>query len=270
MELWLNDRIVPAPAARIDPSDRGLNLADGLFETFKVSGGAAEHVAAHLARLCKGCAVMKFPRIDIECLADAMARVIAANEMDKGVLRLTLTRGPARRGLSPPWDPDPTVMVVPAPEPEDADRPVNVVIARGTRRNALSPLSAVKSLNCGDTILARIEARDRGADDALLLNGDGGIAGASSANVFAVVKGKVLTPPVADGALPGVMRGFLFGSLKADEARLDESALLNADEVFLTNSLSIRPVLSIDGRTIGTGEPGPVTRKASIRPSTHR
>ncbi len=270
MEVWLNDRLVHGPAARIDPTDRGFALGDGLFETLRVSDGAVEYAAAHLARLRKGCAILKFPRIDVEGLNEAMARVIAANDMDAGVLRLTLTRGAAPRGMAPPWEPHPTVLIAPAALPESADKPVTAVIARGTRRNAFSPLSAVKSLNCGDNIVARIEARDRGADDALMPNGTGTIACATSANVFLVVDGKVVTPPVSDGALPGVMRGLLFGPLAAEEMPITEAMLMRADEVFLSNSLSIRAVLSIDDRPVGSGVPGPVTRKASSRPSTRR
>ncbi len=129
------------------------------------------------------------------------------------------------------------------------------MLATITRRNEHSPLCGVKSLNALDNILAKLEASDRGADDALLRNTAGRIAESSLANVFAVKGGIAHTPPLAEGALPGIMRGAVMARCRVRETPLAVEDLARADEIFLTNSLGIRPVVALDDRGFA---PGPV------------
>jgi len=130
------------------------------------------------------------------------------------------------------------------------------VIADSTRRNEHSPLSRIKSTSCLDSIIARVEADRRGADDAILLNTAGRIAEATAANVFAVIDGVTATPPVADGALPGIMREAVMASTSVEERSLSPTDLDVASEIFLTSSLGIRPVIAFGDRTLPIG---PVT-----------
>ena len=125
------------------------------------------------------------------------------------------------------------------------------MIATITRRNQHSPLSRIKSLNALDNVLARQEADDRGAGEAVLLNTAGRLAETTIANIFLVVSGTVLTPPVADGALPGVMRADVMARLGAIEAPLMPADLFRATEILLTNTLSVRPLIAVDDQPVG-------------------
>lgn len=261
--VWLNGRLLPAAEARIDPADRGFTLGDGLFETIRVAGGTARHLDRHLARLADSAALLGLPLpYDATALAGAAEALIAAegrrDGLATGVLRVTLTRGTGARGVLPPADAVPTLLMTLAPAPPPAG-PVEAVIAQTTRRNEHSPLSRVKSLNYLDSILARQEAATRGAGEALLLNGAGRLAEASVANLFIVRDGHLLTPPVAEGALPGIRRALILERGDAGEAPLSVADLLGAGEAFLTNSLGVRPLLRVDGQAIGAGRVGPVT-----------
>ncbi|TWA91917.1 branched-chain amino acid aminotransferase [Azospirillum brasilense] len=257
--VWLNGRLLPAAEARIDPADRGFTLGDGLFETIRVAGGTARHLDRHLTRLADSAALLGLPLPhDAAALADAADALIAAEGRSQGVLRITLTRGTGARGVLPPADAVPTLLMTLAPAPPPAG-PVEAVVARTTRRNEHSPLSRVKSLNYLDSILARQEAAARGAGEALLLNGAGRLAESSVANLFILRGGRLLTPPVAEGALPGIRRALILERGDAGEAPLAVTDLLGAEEAFLTNSLGARPLLRVDGQAIGAGTVGAVT-----------
>ncbi|MDW7553290.1 MULTISPECIES: aminotransferase class IV [Azospirillum] len=257
--VWLNGRLLPAAEARIDPADRGFTLGDGLFETIRVSGGTARHLDRHLARLADSAALLGLPLpYGIAALAAAAGGLIAAQGRAEGVLRITLTRGTGARGVLPPADAAPTLLMTLVSAPPPAG-PVEAVIAQSTRRNEHSPLSRVKSLNYLDSILARQEAAARGAGEALLLNGAGRLAESSVANLFIVREGRLLTPPVAEGALPGIRRALILERDDAGEAPVSVADLLGAEEAFLTNSLGLRPLLRVDGQAIGAGTVGMAT-----------
>ena len=266
MTIWLNGRLLPAAEARIDPADRGFTLGDGLFETIRIKDGATRHLPRHLDRLAAGAALLRLPLpYDFPALSQAMAALIAATGTKDGVLRLTLSRGTGARGVLPPADARPTAMMTAAPAAH-MTAPAAAVIARGPRRNEHSPLSRLKSLNYLDSILARQEAAERGADEALLLNGAGRLAESSVANLFLSVGGRLLTPPVADGALPGIRRALILERHGAVEAPLTPDDLARADEAILTNSLGLRPLLSVDGGPVGDGSAGPVLARLLADP----
>ncbi|MCW2243277.1 aminotransferase class IV [Azospirillum canadense] len=259
MTLWLNGRLIAAEEARIDPTDRGFTLGDGLFETIRVAGGQPRYLDRHLARLAASADLLDLPLpYPADALSAAMAALIAAQGLAEGVLRLTLTRGTGARGVPPPADPKPTVLITLAPAGPVAG-PVEAVIARSTRRNEHSPLSRLKTLNYLDAIIARQEAAKRGAGEALLLNTAGRLAESSVANLFVVREGRLLTPPPSEGALPGIRRGLILERYAAEEQPVTRDHLFAADEAFLTNSLGLRPLLAVDGRAIGSGTPGPIT-----------
>ena len=247
MKCLLNGQLLDAAAAGIAATDRGFTLGDGLFETIRVRQGRMQRLPAHIARLTRGAQILGIPLPDQELLK-ALERVRTANELEDGVLRLTLTRGSGPRGVLPPARPEPTLLITAAPM-SPPPPPARLIIATITRRNEMSPLSGVKSLNYLDNILARQEAATRQADDAVLLNTQGRIAETSIANIFAVIEGRLLTPPMRDGALPGVMRAAMLGQ-GAREQTLQCEDLAGAEEVFLTSSLGIRPVCVLENRTL--------------------
>ncbi len=272
---FVNGKLVPESAGAVSVLDRGLLLGDGLFETMRAVDGHVLQWQRHWERLCAGAGIigLGLPWRATE-LSAAIRRTLHANDLSAATVRLTVTRGflPAARGLLPPVDAPPTLLIraTPfAPYPDNLYRDgMNVIVSRQVRRNEQSPLSRVKSLNYLDNIVARQEAAEAGAEEALLLNTQGNVACATAANVFTVRAGRLFTPPVADGALPGTVRTLVCAELaprigcEVRETHLAESALRKADEVFLTNALmGIMPVCAIDSRQVGAGAPGPVTRQ---------
>ncbi len=244
MPVWWNGTIVDKPP--VDVADRGLTLGDGLFETVAVMEGKPCFMDRHLKRLRAGCALLAMPPIpgDDE-LEQAILQVLAARGLREAAVRITLTRGPAARGVLPPAATAPTLVI--AAEPRAAAGPVEAIVATVTRRNEHSPLSRVKSTNYLDNILARQEAAAKGANEALLLNTAGRIAEASTANLFACIGGVLCTPPLEDGALPGVMRALVMEHRTVRERGIGVRDLDGASYAFLSSSLGLRPVRRIDG-----------------------
>jgi branched-chain amino acid aminotransferase len=266
MKVWINGRIVEAAGA-VDADDRGVTLGDGIFETLAVIDGVPLRFDRHLARLTSGAEVLGIPiPVGAAALNDAICGVCGAENVTEGSARITLLRGPAPRGVQPPDDPRPTLMITAASGTVGHAMPVRAIIATCTRRNDLSPLAGVKSTNYLDAILATREARDAGADDAILLNTRGMVAEATAANIFCVINGDLVTPPLSDGALPGIMRACVMETETVTERSVSVDDLKAADEVFLTSSLGIRPVAGLDGDAVGDGTPGPVAARLGDLP----
>jgi len=248
MVVWLNGTLVAEPT--LDPSDRGWTLGDGLFETIRIERGHPRHLDLHLDRLFHGCRVLRVPPpYDTETIRQGIADLLVAADLAEATLRLTLSRGPAPRGLLPPARPTPTVLMSLAPALPPPG-PARLIVATVTRRNEHSPLSRLKSLNYLDNILARQEAADRGADDALLLNSQGRAADTTIATLFAVIDGKIVTPPVAEGALPGIGRHLALAAGIGSERPVSLDDLRRARAIALVNSLSVRPVIALDGASV--------------------
>jgi len=265
VKISINGMLTAAADARIDPSDRGFTLGDGLFETIAVRKNAVRHLAAHLARLRNGAGVLGIPLVRTdEQLAALIGETITANALTNAVVRVTLTRGPGARGIVFPPHPTPTLVITVAPLPPPAE-PARVITATVTRRNEHSPLSRIKHLNYLDNILARQEATAAGADDAILRNTAGRIAESTVANIFVLVDGGLLTPPIEEGALPGIVRAEAIRLAHAEERAITTEVLARASEVFLTNALGVRPVTHVDGRPVGDGEPGLITQLLATR-----
>lgn len=252
MIVWLGEGLVPVERARIDPRDRGLLLGDGLFETVRVRNGSPRLWRRHLARLREGAGVLglALPAVDLE---QAIAEIAAANGLPDAAVRLTLTRGVGPRGIAPPSDPPPpTLLITAAPLPARA-APVRLCIARSTCRNAHSPLARLKTLNYLDGVLARREALARGSDDAVLLNTDGRAAETTAASLFLRLDGRWATPPVEEGALPGVVRAELLAAGFAEERSVSAADLERATAILLANSLGVTAGASLEGRALEIG-----------------
>jgi branched-chain amino acid aminotransferase len=244
MHVWQDGRIVMPEEAHVSIADRGVLLGDGLFETMAVHNAQVFDLDAHLERLASGLGVLGFVQaVDLPKLRSGIAQYLAAEEASCAVLRVTVTRGAGPRGLAPPEAPRPTIFMTLSPMPPACETPVSLHFATVTRRNEHSALSRIKALPYLDNVLALCEARAHGADDALMLNTRGTVACATVANVFVIREGRLETPPVCDGALPGTMRALVLclakqAGLASAENSLHVKDLAEADHVFLTNSVS--------------------------------
>lgn len=265
---WLNGEILPVREARIPVLDHGLLYGDGVFEGIRFYHGRAFRLAQHLKRLYRSAAAIRLaiPHDDAT-LTQAVNDVIAAFGAPAGYLRLVVTRGVGKLGIDPASCAQPNVFII-ADELSMANERMrnegaNVIVA-ATRRIASDALDPrIKSLNYLNHILARMEATQAGADEAILLNAQGHVAEGTADNVFVVREGALLTPPVSDGALEGITRGVVLeiahdNNIPWAECSLGTYDLHTADECFLTGTgAELIPVGKVDGRAMGSC-PGPV------------
>lgn len=262
MTLWLDGALLPDEAAAIPITDRGLLLGEGLFETLAVWDGRILELDAHLGRLARSANILDLPLgWSVEALAAAMASLLAAERLTGGraVLRLTLTGGDGPRGLLPAAQARPRLLITARPMDALPASPAVIVVAPFAV-SATSPLRGHKTLSALEQILARRHAAALGADEALMVNTAGHLVEASAANLFLVAGGRLLTPPLSDGALPGVTRARVL-DLAAEagigvdaDTSLGLQDLAAAEEAFLTNSLiGIRPVASAAGHRFAIG-----------------
>ena len=268
---WLDGSIQPLERARIPVLDHGLLYGDGIFEGVRFHFGKPFLLAGHLQRLRLSARAIALgvPWSDRE-LAAIVARVIEAFGEPQGYLRLVVTRGDGPLGIDPGPCRRPRLIVVAGQLSlvDAAARAAGIrVVIASTRRlppDGLDP--RIKSLNYLNHVLARIEASQAGADEAILLNAQGRVAEGSADNVFVVRDGHLLTPPVTDGALAGITRGLVLelargAGIGAREESLAPYDLYTADECFLTGTgAELIPVAEIDGRRPGQC-PGPVYRR---------
>jgi len=269
--IYLNGKFISPSEFKIEPNDRGLLLGDGLFETMRVYNGNTFCLEEHYNRLVSSAALLEIPvLINLEELNAIILKLLEVNNLSQkdATLRLTLTMGPAPRGLLPPDNPKPMIMIAAFPLLSSSYAPVRLYICNKTRRNDFSPFSNTKILSYVDGIYAKKDAVKNNADDAILLNTKGNIACVSAGNIFIVTHdGKVLTPRKEDGILPGIARMSVLeickeNGIEAIQKTITTEDLSVAKEVFITNSIiEVQSVVSINNQLINKGEVGEVTSK---------
>jgi branched-chain amino acid aminotransferase len=272
--VWVDGRRLPPDGVHISARDRGFTLADGVFETMKARNGKVFRLDRHLARLEAALRALSIPAPPE--LREWVDAALQAAPEDASV-RLTVSRGVAAGGVTAPADPNPTVVVTVAPPPffgpATYDTGLRGHVASG-RRNEFSITRGLKTLAYTDSVAALIEARRAGADEALFLDTEGHCSEASASNLFAVINGRLTTPPISCAALPGITRATVIelaaGLGRAvDERAFDLRELETATEAFLTSSLrGIAPLVSLEGKSLGVGKPGPVTRQIATAYAT--
>jgi len=266
--VCVNGRFVAAKAARVSALDRGFLYGDGLFETVRAYGGRLFLPGDHFDRLAKGAeAVGIVPPFDADGFADLLEATRERNGLTDALVRLTLTRGEGPPVPDPAGSGPPTVVVTARPAPRDDpaawQRGLSVVVARQVRAGQ----GALKSTSFLTHVLALKEARERGADEALLVNPAGEVAEGSVGNLFGVWAGRLATPDPGAGALPGVTRGVVLDRARrlripAEERAVPVKALEDAEELFLAGTgWEVMPVTRLEGRPVGPGLPGPVTER---------
>ncbi len=245
MIFWLNGEYKESPIA-IDIADRGFLLGDGVFETLWVEGGVPAFLDAHLERLKNSLVALSINVNPLDTIGDIIAGLAERNGLgnEKASARITITRGRCDRGLLFPTSDhaSPTLLVTLMRIPIKApDNSTTLALSRYIRCEK-SIASWHKTTNYLDNILARNEAEAAGANEAIMLNGRGRVACASSANILVIKEnGDVLTPPCAEGALNGIIRGLLLGCAAETGVNISETPLdlelLQQGAPFLTNSL---------------------------------
>ncbi len=271
MKIYLNGKLVPKEEACVSVFDHGLLYGDGVFEGIRFYAGRVFRLDEHLDRLYRSArAIALNIPIDRAAMSLAVLETIRANEMIDGYVRLVVTRGEGSLGLSPKSCPKPTIFIIAAGislYPEEMYANGLKVVTCGTRRiahGALSPM--VKSLNYLNNIMAKIEAEQAGAGEGLMLNEQGYVAECTGDNVFVVHGGRIISPPIAAGALAGVTRAVVFelarkAGIDIREENITRYDIYTADECFLTGTAAeIISVVELDARPVNDGKPGPVTK----------
>ncbi|MBV8159656.1 MAG: aminotransferase class IV [Acidimicrobiia bacterium] len=258
--LWVDGGLVSAEEARVSPFDHALMTGDGVFETLKVEGGVPFAVRRHLERLARSAAGLGLAGPAGGEVRKAVGAVVEANGLDDGVVRITLTGGPAPLG-SDRGAAGPTLLVACGP-PRRWSATAAVALAPWPR-NERGALAGLKTVSYAENVVALRHARERGADEAVFANLAGRLCEGTGTNVYVGIGGRMLTPPLASGCLAGVTRDLLLELGVAEEEDLPLSALVEADEAFLTSSTrDVQPVASVDGRPLPAA-PGPLTRAAA-------
>ena len=266
--VWVNGERQPSDGLHVSASDRGLTLADGVFETMRAESGAVFRLDRHLARLMSALAALEIPARPE--LREWLLWMRAGSGVADVSVRLTVTRGPGAGGVAPSLDARPTVIVAINPLPMFPaaiyDVGLTAHVASG-RRNERAMTAGLKTLGYTDAVAAWLEAHRAGADEAIFLDTESHCSEATSSNVFIWTGSILLTPPISCGALPGITREAVLElatslGVPNEERTFGLADLVDAEEAFLTSSLrGVAPLVRVDAHPIGRGTPGALTRK---------
>ncbi len=271
--VCINGELVPKDKAMVSVFDRGFLYGDGVFETLRIYNGIPFMLDEHMERLIAGLKTLRFQKLPAGIKVHA-SRVIEANKISNGILRIAVTRGELTSGIDPSACKEPTVVIttregIPYKD-EEYSSGFRAIVAK-IRKDQNSPLCRIKSANFLTHILAKGEAADASVDEALILNYEGFLTEATVSNLFLLKGNTLLTPSVESGILPGVTRrvvieiaGKMGLEVKQRKIRYDE--LYSADEAFLTNSLmEVMPLVEVDKRLVGNSLPGKTTMEIRKR-----
>lgn len=266
--VWLDGRLLPLAEARISPLDRGFLFGDGVYEVLPVYAGRAYRFDEHLARLDRSLREIRMePVLDRAGWLAALGKLVHGNGGGDLLLYVQVTRGvePERSHVPKPGL-RPTVFacvqplpVIPAATIEHGTQAVTAEDMRWSRCD-------IKMTSLLGNVLHRWQAADAGATETILLRG-GHVTEGSTSSAHVVRNGRIATPPQTNAVLPGTTRGVLFelasrAGIASERRPVAESELRNADEILIASAGGgIRAVTALDGRTVGSGKPGPVFRK---------
>jgi branched-chain amino acid aminotransferase len=264
MYVFLDGSMVPEPEARVSVYDHGLLYGDGIYETMRAYKGAVFMVDRHIERLRRSAALIKLGLPEDVYIKNAISLALEANRLSDAYVRITVSRGKGPIGLDPGLCRKPTFIVLAEPfkpYPESLYREgVRLIIAR-TRRNISAAIDPkIKSLNFLNNILAKIEAKEGGAYEAVMLNAEGFLAEGTVSNIFFVAESTLCTPSPDVGILDGITRELVIGlaresGLKVKEGRFSPEDLAGASEIFFTNTTSeVMPVSQLEDSRYPVGE----------------
>jgi branched-chain amino acid aminotransferase len=269
------DGVLTAPEkATVSVFDHGFLFGDSVYEVVRTRRGVPVTMDEHLDRLRASAAMvyMDLPW-DRATLGRRVREAVAAGGNAESYVRIIVSRGTGEISLLPDSCGKPVLVLLvkplPVPPPEVARDGIPVVLSDRRRNDARALDPAAKTGNYLNNLLALVEAKRRGADDAVMRNTDGFLAEGTTSNVFWVKGGVVRTPSLDCGVLAGITRDVLLAALRrtgvpVEEGRYPQEALRGADEVFLTSTIrGVAPVTRLDGEPVGGGRPGPRTRRCA-------
>jgi len=267
--VYINGEFIPESEAKISVFDHGFLYGDGVFEGIRAYRGLVFKLREHLERLYDSA---KFLRIEIpmsrEELMEAILETVRRNGLSDCYIRVVVTRGVGDLGLDPRKCEKPSIIIIARPmAPLLGKRAVSLIISSVRRDGVDATSHQAKSLNYLNNILAKLEAINAGADDAVMLDSRGFVSEATGENIFIVKDERIMTPPPTSGILSGITRDCVIElarrlGYEVVERELTPFELLTADEVFLTGTAAeIVPVESVNGRKIGERVPGPITER---------
>ena len=271
LKVYIGGKLYDKADARISVYDHGLLYGDGVFEGIRAYSGRVFRIEEHISRLFESARSIHLAiPMSSKDMAQAIVDTLAANRLSDAYIRVVVTRGAGSLGLDPRKTTDPQVIIITDAislyPPELYEHGLKIVTA-GTMRNhpgALNP--RIKSLNYLNNILAKVEGTNAGCLEALMLNHKGEVAECTGDNIFIVRHRGLHTPPVDAGILEGITRNAVLelareAGLRVFERTMDRHDIYTADECFLTGTAAeVIPVVECDGRPIGDGTPGPITR----------
>ncbi|CAN5473473.1 branched-chain-amino-acid transaminase [soil metagenome] len=271
-KIYINGQYFDKADAKISVYDHGLLYGDGIFEGIRVYAGRVFRLRRHLERLYDSAKAIKLEMpLTFEQMMDEVRDAVEVNQKKDGYIRLVVTRGAGTLGLDPRRASNPQVIIIVddiALYPQEMyEKGLRIVTASTIRNHPNSLNPRIKSLNYLSSILAQIECIEAGCVEALMLNHKGEVAECSADNIFLVKNGILKTPPPEAGILEGITREAVMelarkGGTTVLETALTRFDVYSADEVFLTGTgAEIIPVVQVDGREIGTGKPGPLTKQ---------
>jgi branched-chain amino acid aminotransferase len=272
MKIFINGKYFTEKTATVSVFDHGLLYGDGIFEGIRAYNGRVFKLKEHIERLYHSAKalLLEIPMTP-EAMMKAVVETCRKNRLRDCYIRLLVTRGPGSLGLNPKRCKNPQVIIIADKiqlyPPAMYAKGLDIVTVPTTRNltNAVNP--AIKSLNYLNNILAKIEANNAGVEEAVMLNAQGFVAECTGDNIFIIKGDELLTPPLSAGALYGITRGVVMelgraAGLRVREADLTRYDLFIADECFLTGTgAELIPAVKIDGRVIGNGKPGKVTKQ---------
>jgi len=272
LKIWINNKLMDEADAKISVFDHGLLYGDGVFEGIRVYNSKVFELQAHIDRLYRSAVAI---RLNIQCTPDELAenvrQTVIANQLVDGYVRLVVTRGVGTLGLNPLVCKQSQIIIIAATiqlyPPELYETGLKVISANTICNHPLNISPQIKSLNYLNNILAKIEALDRDMLEAIMYNQQGYVAEATGDNIFIVRDGRLIAPPTTAGSLEGITRALVIklagqSGYEVAEQNLTRFDLYVAEEVFLTGTAAeVIGIVEIDGRQIGTGTPGPITRQ---------
>lgn len=269
--VYINGDLIPKEEAKVSVFDHGFLYGDGLFETMRAYQKKIFRLEHHLQRLFLSLEYLKFPiPFNFDSLKNAIYQTIESNRLEDAYIRLNITRGEGATVPDPTTCKTPNLIILTREyltySPALYQKGYKGKVVR-VRPSPQMPTVTMKTLNFLNHIIAKMEAKDSGFDEGIMINTEGFITEGTVSNIF-ILKGDLLSTPAKEvGLLPGITRQAILEiaearQLKAEEGKLTLNQLLEADEAFLTNSLiEIMPLVEVDGRPIGKGIPGSLTQE---------